>query len=108
MCESLSYPSNPTDLRLMRRALLAAGSAAERGEVPVGAVVARGEEVLAVATNEREAMNDPTGHALSPPPPPEGRLTANPPTTPPPTPASTTPSPSRRVSSKPKPPNCSE
>ena len=47
----------------MRRALLAAGSAAERGEVPVGAVVARGEEVLAVATNEREATNDPTAHA---------------------------------------------
>ena len=56
-------PPNATDLRLMRRALLAAGSAAERGEVPVGAVVARGEEVLAVATNEREATNDPTAHA---------------------------------------------
>ena len=47
----------------MRRALLAAGSAADSGEVPVGAVVARGEEVLAVATNEREATNDPTAHA---------------------------------------------
>ena len=63
MRESLSSPPNPTDLRLMRRALLAAGSAAESGEVPVGAVVARGEEVLAVATNEREATNDPTAHA---------------------------------------------
>ncbi|HLL97674.1 MAG TPA: nucleoside deaminase [Rubrobacteraceae bacterium] len=63
MRESLSSPPNPTDLRLMRRALLAAGRAAERGEVPVGAVVARGEEVLAVATNEREATNDPTAHA---------------------------------------------
>jgi tRNA(adenine34) deaminase len=47
----------------MRRALLAAQSAAERGEVPVGAVVARGEEVLAVAANERETTNDPTAHA---------------------------------------------
>ena len=47
----------------MRRALLAAGSAAEKGEVPVGAVVARGEEVLAVAANQREAANDPTAHA---------------------------------------------
>jgi tRNA(adenine34) deaminase len=47
----------------MRRALLAAKSAAERGEVPVGAVVARGGEVLAVAANEREATNDPTAHA---------------------------------------------
>jgi len=63
MRESLSSPPNPTDLRLMRRALLAAGRAAERGEVPVGAVVARGEEVLAVAANERETTNDPTAHA---------------------------------------------
>src|SRR5918993_4761448 len=63
MRERLSSPPNPTDLRLMRRALLAAGSAAESGEVPVGAVVARGEEVLAVAANEREATNDPTAHA---------------------------------------------
>jgi tRNA(adenine34) deaminase len=53
----------PTDLRLMRLALTAAESAAERGEVPVGAVVARGEEVLAVAANEREATGDPTSHA---------------------------------------------
>jgi tRNA(adenine34) deaminase len=47
----------------MRRALLAAGSAAEKGEVPVGAVVARGQEILAVAANQREAANDPTAHA---------------------------------------------
>jgi len=47
----------------MRRALLAAESAARRGEVPVGAVVARGEEILAVAANQREATRDPTAHA---------------------------------------------
>jgi tRNA(adenine34) deaminase len=47
----------------MRRALLAARSADEKGEVPVGAVVARGEEVLAVTANQREAANDPTAHA---------------------------------------------
>jgi tRNA(adenine34) deaminase len=52
-----------TDLAMMRRALLAARSAAERGEVPVGAVVARGAEVLAVAANERESTQDPTAHA---------------------------------------------
>ncbi len=58
-------PSSPdaSDLRLMRRALQAAEEAAERGEVPVGAVVARGEEVLAVAANQREATKDPTAHA---------------------------------------------
>jgi len=48
---------------MMRRALLAAEEAAERGEVPVGAVVARGREPLAVAANEREATGDPTAHA---------------------------------------------
>lgn len=48
---------------MMRRALLAAEEAAEQGEVPVGAVVARGADVLAVAANEREAAADPTAHA---------------------------------------------
>lgn len=47
----------------MRLALDAARQAAGRGEVPVGAVVARGEEVLSVAANEREATGDPTAHA---------------------------------------------
>jgi tRNA(adenine34) deaminase len=48
---------------MMRHALLAAEDAAENGEVPVGAVVARGGEILAVAANEREATGDPTAHA---------------------------------------------
>jgi tRNA(adenine34) deaminase len=52
-----------TDHAMMRRALLAARSAAARGEVPVGAVVARGGQILAVAANERETTNDPTAHA---------------------------------------------
>jgi tRNA(adenine34) deaminase len=62
-------PATPThdpskiDLTMMRRALLAAEDAAQKGEVPVGAVVARGEEILAVAANEREATGDPTAHA---------------------------------------------
>ncbi len=47
----------------MRRALREAERAAEKGEVPVGAVVVRGEEVLASAHNEREATKDPTAHA---------------------------------------------
>lgn len=48
---------------MMRRALIAAEQAAEKGEVPVGAVVARGDEVLATAANERESLQDPTAHA---------------------------------------------
>ncbi len=55
--------STDADLSMMRRALLAAEGAAERDEVPVGAVVARGREILAVAANEREATGDPTAHA---------------------------------------------
>ena len=48
---------------MMRLALRAAKEAASRGEVPVGAVVARGGKVLAAASNEREATGDPTAHA---------------------------------------------
>ncbi len=55
--------NSDADLAMMRRALLAAQSAAEKGEVPVGAVVARGREILAVTANEREATGDPTAHA---------------------------------------------
>ena len=47
----------------MRSALGAAAAAAEHGDVPIGAVVARGEEVLARAGNERELRGDPTAHA---------------------------------------------
>ncbi|WP_285780146.1 tRNA adenosine(34) deaminase TadA [Microtetraspora sp. NBRC 13810] len=48
----------------MRLALAQADLAAERGEVPVGAVVLGPEgEVLAAAGNDREASADPTAHA---------------------------------------------
>jgi tRNA(adenine34) deaminase len=63
MTAPLTNDPSDTDLAMMRRALLAAEESAEKGEVPVGAVVARGEEILAVAANEREATGDPTAHA---------------------------------------------
>ena len=47
----------------MRLALREAERAASHGDVPVGAVVARGGEVLAAAGNERELRRDPTAHA---------------------------------------------
>jgi len=47
----------------MRRALAQAEEAAERGEVPVGAVVAQGTTVLGSAYNQRESLRDPTAHA---------------------------------------------
>ena len=63
MVETTAQQFSETDLAMMRRALLAAEGAAQKGEVPVGAVVARGAEILAVAANEREATGDPTAHA---------------------------------------------
>src|SRR5262250_1448161 len=58
-------PNAPTEREaaFMRRALAAAEEAASRGEVPVGAVVVLGDEVVAVAHNERETASDPTAHA---------------------------------------------
>jgi tRNA(adenine34) deaminase len=47
----------------MRAALDEAAAAARDGEVPVGAVVTRGGEVLSVARNRMRGRNDPTAHA---------------------------------------------
>jgi tRNA(adenine34) deaminase len=47
----------------MRIALDEARAAGERGDVPVGAVVVVGGEVVAAAANRREADHDPTAHA---------------------------------------------
>jgi len=51
------------ELAFMRRALATAEEAAGRGEVPVGAVVVLGDQIVSVAHNERETGNDPTAHA---------------------------------------------
>jgi tRNA(adenine34) deaminase len=51
------------DDRLMRLALEQARACLQHADVPVGAVVARGGEVLAVAGNARERLGDPTAHA---------------------------------------------
>lgn len=51
------------DEDFMKLALDQARLAAGRGEVPVGAVIARGGEVIAAAGNERELQEDPTAHA---------------------------------------------
>lgn len=58
-----SQPSSDTDVRLMSRALDEARLAIDHGDVPIGAVLARGEEVIATARNERELQRDPTAHA---------------------------------------------
>ncbi len=47
----------------MKRALEAAREAGAGGEVPVGAVVMKGDEIVAVAANATRNPPDPTGHA---------------------------------------------
>lgn len=51
------------DERMMRLALCEAAKAAMEGEVPIGAVVACGDRVLAKAHNQTEALTDVTAHA---------------------------------------------
>ena len=51
------------DLIMMERAIQLASQAGSVGEVPVGAVVYRGGEILGEAANNREHAADPTGHA---------------------------------------------
>ena len=47
----------------MRRALDLAAVAAEAGEVPVGAVITMGDEIIAEARNAMRGSLDPTAHA---------------------------------------------
>jgi len=55
--------SGDADERMMRLALEEARAAGAEGDVPVGAVVVRGDEVVARAGNAREREQDPTAHA---------------------------------------------
>lgn len=48
---------------LMARALVQARLAADKGDVPVGALVVWGGEIVAERHNERELTGDPTAHA---------------------------------------------
>ena len=52
-----------TDLNCMRSALAEAKAAAEAGEVPVGAVVVAGGEIVARGHNRSETDRDPSAHA---------------------------------------------
>ncbi len=51
------------DQRWMRLAIELAESAAAMGEVPVGAVVVRGDEIVGRGHNRREVDGDPLAHA---------------------------------------------
>ena len=52
-----------THEELMREALKEAQKAFDEGEIPVGAVIAHGGEIIARAHNLREQTGDPTAHA---------------------------------------------
>ncbi len=49
--------------KYMLAALVEADKAAAKGEVPVGCVIVVGGKIMARGHNQREAKNDPTGHA---------------------------------------------
>lgn len=51
------------DERFMQVALEKAAAALEHDDVPIGAVVVSGGEIVSAAANEREMRHDPTAHA---------------------------------------------
>jgi len=59
----VTISSQTDDYRLMAMALDEARHAATQGEVPVGAVLVVGGEVVSTRGNERERRHDPTAHA---------------------------------------------
>lgn len=59
----MSPGDGSADAGMMRDALNEAERCLEWDDVPIGAVLTRGSEVLARAGNERERRNDPTAHA---------------------------------------------
>ena len=63
MEENQDLSDIPKDIQFMQLALAEAQIAAEKGEVPVGAVVVKDGEMIAKAHNLRELSKDPTAHA---------------------------------------------
>jgi tRNA(adenine34) deaminase len=59
----VSLPIDDSDEYFMRLALREAERALEHDDVPVGAVVVHGGEVIGAAHNERELREDPSAHA---------------------------------------------
>lgn len=55
--------TDPHDVRFMQAALALATEAAALGEVPVGAVVVRGGEIIGRGFNRSITSHDPTSHA---------------------------------------------
>jgi tRNA(adenine34) deaminase len=58
---AMSVPGS--DVEFMRHALVLAAQAEANAEVPVGAVLTRGDAIVAVGANSPIASHDPTAHA---------------------------------------------
>jgi tRNA(adenine34) deaminase len=56
-------PFSEDDAAFMRQALAEAQAAADHADVPIGALVVRGDQVIGRGHNRREADGDPTAHA---------------------------------------------
>ena len=56
-------PHGEADARYMALAIEEAAAAAAEGEVPVGALIVKDDQVIARAHNRPIALNDPTAHA---------------------------------------------
>jgi tRNA(adenine34) deaminase len=53
----------PSDIDFMKRALILAQRAAQDGEVPVGAILVLGDEIIGEGWNRPIGSHDPTAHA---------------------------------------------
>lgn len=63
MSDAAAPPLSATDRRGMQLALAEAERARVVGELPIGAVILRGNDVVASGHNETVALRDPTAHA---------------------------------------------
>lgn len=63
MVDAKSESLDPRDIHWMRHCIELARYAARQQEVPVGAVVVRGDDLIAEGWNRREQTCDPTAHA---------------------------------------------
>jgi tRNA(adenine34) deaminase len=61
--QKLDDPWTPADRLFMQRALALASHAQAQGEIPVGAVLVRGEAILGEGWNQPVATCDPSAHA---------------------------------------------
>jgi tRNA(Ile)-lysidine synthase len=59
----LIQPDNEADEKFIKQALRLAVKAAKQGELPVGCVIVKDNEIIAEAYNETETSKDPTAHA---------------------------------------------